>query len=364
MIYRSLVSPETQIQTLEAPIRLESGEVLRGIDVAYRTWGTPESEAILVCHALTGSADADDWWETLFRPGGVCDPADNYVIASNVLAGCYGTTGPTTLRPGSGVHWGADFPQVTIRDMVTVQARLLEALGVERLRLIVGGSMGGMQVLEWAAMFPERVQAIAPVCTSGAHSAWCIGISEAQRQAIRADRNWSGGFYRLGSGPRHGLAAARAMALISYRSQESFTERFARQVRTTEALETAFEVENYLRYQGSKLVQRFDANTYIRLTEAMDSHDLGRGRDRPWQEVAAELDSPALVVGVRSDQLYVLGDQEELAEALPQVQFEIIEAPHGHDAFLMEIEWLDRCLLEFLRGVEGSGRRKRRRNAS
>ena len=351
MMYESLVSEETQLYQLPGEFRLESGQVLEDVEVAYRTWGTPSKEAVLVCHALTGSADADDWWAGILGPGRALDPERDYIISSNVLGGCYGTTGPTSIVSGQGVHFAADFPSVTIRDMVHLQARLLEGLGVERLRLIVGGSMGGMQVLEWAVLYPERVAAIAPVCSPARHSGWCIAISEAQRQAIRADSRWRGGYYRLAAGPSDGLAAARMMALASYRSWDSFEERFSRERHVASDVDPTpqptFAMESYLRYQGNKLVGRFDANTYVRLTEAMDSHDVGFGRG-DWREVLRAIDIPTLVVGVSSDVLYPLVEQRQLAEHMPSARLEVIDSPHGHDAFLIEFEQLDSMLKSFL----------------
>ncbi len=347
MIYASLNSAETQTLRLEGGFELESGERLPEVEVAYRTWGQPGKRAILVCHALTGSADADDWWSGLFGPGRLLDPERSFIVASNVLGGCYGTSGPTSPMPGQGVHYAADFPRVSIRDMVNLQAAWLDALGVETLELVLGGSMGGMQVLEWPLLHPNRVEAIAPLAVSARHSPWCIGLSEAQRQAIRADPGWRDGYYRLGSGPRRGLAAARMMAIASYRSWSSFDDAFGRELHA----EGHFEVESYMRYQGEKLVDRFDANTYIRLTEAMDSHDLGRGRG-DYREVLRRIEQPALVVGIESDLLYPLREQEELVEALPNAELRIVRSTKGHDAFLVELEQIDEMLREFFRGTE------------
>lgn len=192
---------------LDGAFALESGVRLPSVTVAYRTWGRLNARgdnAVLVCHALTGSADVDRWWGALLGPGRAFDPDRDFVVCSNVLGSCYGTTGPASPRPGGASRWGGDFPAVTVRDIVRVQAALLEALGVRRLRLVVGGSLGGMQVLEWALLFPERVDAIAPVAVSARHSAWCIGLSEAQRQAIYADPRWRGGRYPPTTGPRGG----------------------------------------------------------------------------------------------------------------------------------------------------------------
>jgi homoserine O-acetyltransferase len=346
------LSPETRILRLAEPLALERGGSLAEVQVAYRTWGdlAPAGDnAVLICHALTGSADADDWWGGLLGPDRALDPRRDFVVSSNVLGSCYGTTGPASPLPdGSGVY-GPDFSAITVRDMVHLQARLLDELGVRRLKLVVGGSLGGMQVLEWALLYPERVEAIAPFAVSARHSAWCIALSEAQRQAIEADPSWQGGRYDPAAPPAAGLAAARAMAMCTYRSRASFEARFGRR----QAEEGAgFEVESYLRYQGRKLVERFDANSYVVLTRAMDSHDLGRGRG-PIDQVLAGISQPALVVSIDSDVLYLPEEQRELVQHLPHGRLETISSPHGHDAFLIETEALGRSLSEFRRRLEG-----------
>jgi homoserine O-acetyltransferase len=351
MIYEEMVSTETRKIELNSRFELESGVGLSGVQIAYRAWGQPRERAILICHALTGNADADDWWSGLFGPGRAFDPERSYIIASNVLGGCYGTTGPTSTMPGQDVHYAADFPRVTIRDMVNLQAELIDALGVESLELVVGGSMGGMQVLEWAALYPDRVHAMAPVCTSSQHSGWTIGISEAQRSAIRADEGYRGGYYRLGDGPRGGLAAARMMALASYRSFPSFERRFGREVSDA----GVFEIESYQQYQGQKLVDRFDANSYIRLTQAMDSHDLGRGRDASSLEVLRGLETPATVFGVTSDLLYPLREQEALVEHLPDAELVVVDSEDGHDAFLIEFDPINDGLVRLLERTGARG---------
>ena len=345
-------STSMQIAALDGGMRLESGTHLDSVEIGYRTWGRPAKEAILVCHALTGSADAADWWSGLFGAGRALDPDSDFIVCANVLGGCYGSTGPASVARHLGRRWGADFPTVTIRDMVHAQARLLDSLGVERLKLVVGGSMGGMQVLEWAALYPERVDAIAPIATSARHSAWCIGLSESQRFAIRNDPSWHGGHYGHGAGPRAGLGIARMIAIQSYRSWDSFEQRFSRSSREgADGEGDLFEVQSYLRYQAEKLVTRFDANTYIRLTEAMDGHDVGRGRGGT-AEALTGIGAPALVVGIDSDALYPLQEQRAIADGLPDARFEVISAPHGHDGFLIETETLDLLLRRFREEID------------
>jgi homoserine O-acetyltransferase len=335
------ISDQTRFYQHPGAIDLENGETLEAVQIGYRTWGEPRSEAILICHALTGSADADDWWEGLFGPSRTFDPDNDYIIASNVLGGCYGTTGPTSTRPGSSEWYGRDFPRVTIRDMVQVQARLVEHLQVEQLRLVIGGSMGGMQALEWAAMYPDLVGGAAAIGVGSHHSAWSVAFSEAQRAAIWADPKFLDGAYEPGEGPDNGLSVARIIAMISYRGRANFESRFGRKT-----LEDEFEIQSYLRYQGQKLVGRFDANTYLRLVDAMDSHDLARGRGE-MADVLTGMKTPFLAVGISSDILYPATEVEELASALPNARYQMLHAPQGHDSFLIDMANLDGIVSRF-----------------
>ncbi len=348
VITAGAVSANTRVLRLPEAFTLESGEQLTGVQVAYRTWGTLAADgrnAVLICHALTGSADADDWWPGLIGEGRALDPGRHFIVCSNVLAGCYGSSGPIQPHPQDAAPWGSRFPRITVRDMVQLQARLMDHLGVAELSLVLGPSLGGMQVLEWAASFPHRVRAIAPIGVSGRHSAWCIGISEAQRQAIYADPDWQQGRYPPSRPPAKGLAVARMFAMCSYRSRENFEQRFSRSLQPGDS---RFSVESYLDYQGTKLVRRFDANTYVRLTQAMDSHDLARDRG-DYLEVLASIDVPALIVSVDSDVLYPPCEQRELAEHLPQARYEVLHTPAGHDGFLIETESLNGMLASFMR---------------
>ena len=334
-------SDQTRFYEHPEPFRLESGEVLEDVQVGYRTWGEPRAEAILVCHALTGSADADEWWGGLFGSTRSFDPERDFIVASNVLGGCYGTTGPTTARPGTDHWYGRDFPRITIRDMVDLQAILLDHLGVESLRLVIGGSMGGMQALEWAAMYPERVKGGVAIGVGANHSAWSVAFSEAQRAAIWADPRFLDGAYGPDEGPDSGLAVARMIAMISYRGKANFETRFGRRT-----VEDEFEIRSYLRHQGQKLVGRFDANTYLRLVDAMDSHDLARGRG-DMDQVLAGLKTPFLTVGISSDILYPATEVEELAGGLPNARYQMLHAAQGHDSFLIEMANLDGIVTRF-----------------
>ncbi|HET6628703.1 MAG TPA: homoserine O-acetyltransferase [Woeseiaceae bacterium] len=343
------ISPETRYFEVPGRVPLESGACLDEVVVAYRTWGSPrhaDASAVLICHALTGSADVDLWWPGIIGPGNAFDPGRDYIVCSNILGGCYGTTGPASMRPGSGERYRAAFPPVSVRDMVNVQRLLLEHLRIERLSVVAGPSLGGMQALEWAAMYPERVRSIVPIGVGGRHSAWCIAMSEAQRAAIYADANWRGGAYDEAAPPEQGLAAARMMAIVGYRSWQAFDRRFGRQRRDGGELE----VQSYLRYQGEKINRRFDAATYVRLTQAMNGHDLARGRGDYAAAVAA-IRQPALVVSIASDILYPPHEQQALARQLPNARHEVLESAEGHDGFLIETEKLGARIAAFRRGL-------------
>jgi len=325
----------TTLYTLPEPFVTESGETITPVQVTYKTWGKLNqdgSNAVLVCHALTGNAEADEWFPSLFGDDGMLNPDEQFIVCSNVLGGCYGTTGPWSVNASTGKRWRADFPKITIRDMVRVQQLLLSHLGVTSIELALGGSMGGMQVLEWLCM-DDRIQKAVLIAMGKAHSPWTIGFSEAQRRAIRADRNWNGGFYAPDAPPAEGLAAARMMGMMMYRSAPAFQRRFGRNLQDGHA--DLLQVNSYLNYQGDKLVKRFDANTYITLTEAMDTHDLSRGRGS-YEQVLGSITVPVLVMAISSDVLYVPAEQRELAGLLGNARYAELESDQGHDAFLIE----------------------------
>jgi homoserine O-acetyltransferase len=355
MSFSHAYSPETRFWHRPGPFTLESGDVLPEVTVAYRSWGRLDargSNGVLVCHALTGSADVDQWWAGVLGPGRALDPDTDFVLASNVLGGCYGTTGPWSQVPGEARAYGPDFPPVTIRDMVRLQGQWLTALGVRALRLVVGGSMGGMQALEWALLEPIPVDAVAALGAPAQHSPWAVGLSEVQRSAILTDPEWKGGRYEETCQPAQGLGVARMVAMCSYRSPESFQARFSRE----RSPDGAFQVEGYLAHHGQKLSLRFDANSYLTLTRAMDSHDLGRGRG-PLKEVLGQIRQPALVLGIPTDVLYPPKEVRALADDLPNGQLEWLESPDGHDAFLIEQDQVGGALHRFR--TEGGGERRR-----
>jgi homoserine O-acetyltransferase/O-succinyltransferase len=360
---------KTRRLVLRQPLALESGATLPEVTVAYRTWGrlaAGADNAIVVCHALTGTADADAWWAPLFGPSRVLDPAHDYIVCANVLGSCYGTTGPTSLAP-DGQPWGQRFPAVTIRDQVQAQMALADALGIRRIRLVLGGSMGGMQALEWALLDPERTHAVAAIATCARHSPWCLVWSEAQRHALAADPKWRDGHYDPHDPPRAGLAAARAIAMVTYRSPRSLARRFGHR-RGGEVFGEAadaphdFAVNGWLRHHGRRLVDRFDANSYRVLLDAMDTHDLARRRG-DHETVLRGIHQPVLVGSIGSDALYVPGDQWELARLIPGARYLPIDSDHGHDGFLIDAAAFHSDLLDFKRQTAGSARPARSASA-
>jgi len=357
------LSPDTRRLQLGRDIPLESGVVLPALAVAFRTWGqlnAAADNAVVVCHALTGTADADAWWGPLFGAGRALDPERDFIVCANVLGGCYGTTGPTSEAP-DGRAYGPRFPRITVRDQVLAQRHLLDALGVRGIRLVIGGSMGGLQALEWALLDP-RVQAVASIAASGRHSSWCIAWGEAQRQSIAADPKFAGGHYDAADPPRAGLAAARAIAMLTYRTAASLAARYGRApgaeafgARAKRPHEPA--VAGWLSHHGELLNERFDANTYLRLVQAMDSHDLGRGRGG-FEAACARLVLPTLVVSIPDDALYVPADQQELAAALPDARLARLKSAHGHDGFLLDAAALEPIVRDFRQSLEAPRARR------
>jgi homoserine O-acetyltransferase/O-succinyltransferase len=342
---------------------LHGGDRLSEVEVAYEQYGhlSPAGDnAVVICHALTGSARAAGeagWWDPVIGPDAAFDTNRYAVFCANILGSCYGTTGPASINPATGEVYGPDFPRITVHDMVAVQRALLEAMDVRSIVTVAGGSLGGLQVLEWAAQSQDTVRSIIPIACSLAHSAWAIGFNETARQAIRADVNWHRGDYvRHGVRPDAGLALARMIAMISYRSEGSFAARFGRETRPRGDYGTGtYEVESYLHYQGEKFIERFDANCYIHITHAMDDFDVAHGREDA-HAALAPFRGPAMVMGIDSDILYPTRQQGEIVDLLRdngnRVDYREIHSPHGHDSFLIEWDQLDRYVREFLSTIE------------
>lgn len=425
---------------------LESGVVLRNFPIAYKTWGHLNERGdncLVICHALTGSSDVSDWWGPLLGTDLGFDPSRFFIICLNSMGSPYGSFSPLSINEETEKPYGPEFPLCTVRDDVRAHKIVLDSLGVNSVACVIGGSMGGMLALEWAAMFshgPNKfVNNLVALATSARHSAWCISWSEAQRQAIYSDPNYLDGFYPLEEPPATGLSAARMSALLTYRSRNSFENKFSRRkpsveqtqksghrptthidnpntvpnsvseqslrihndgyrtksptsqrpelgkncrtgsiasdvsssesIKSTSSLtsfssvsggeskevkpaQTYFSAQSYLRYQGTKFVQRFDANCYIAITRKLDTHDLGRDRpeyDDDIEKVLEDIKIPTLVIGIKSDGLFTYSEQEFLAEYMPNSRLEKIESPEGHDAFLLEFKLINRLILDFLK---------------
>ncbi len=363
----------------ETPFVLENGQSLPRVDVAYETYGMLNSardNVILVQHGLTGSSHAAGkyapenrsvgYWDGLIGPGKVFDTDRFYVVATNSLGGCRGTTGPASPNPLTGQPYGVSFPLVTIRDMVRVQERMLrEHLGITRLSLVTGGSMGGMQALEWAVMFPDRVRNLLPIATGAYSTARSIAFNELARRAIRLDPAWKHGDYYGGAdgGPQHGLALARMIATMTYLSQDAMESRFGRTPATQgisadtdleRDLHARFDVEEYLYAEGAALVRRFDANSYLYVSKAIDLHDLARGYDS-LDAALARITARTLLVAIRSDELFPPYQTDEIVSALRRhghdVSSFVLESTYGHDAFLVEQDRMLPALRRFVAGI-------------
>ncbi len=346
------------------PIALERGGTVPAVRVAYETWGRLSERgdnAVLIEHALTGDSHvvgaagpghaSPGWWPGLIGGGSVLDPDEHFVVAANVLGGCQGSTGPSSTAD-DGRPWGSRFPFVTIRDQVDVEARLADRLGIRRWALVMGGSMGGMRALEWAVSHPQRVARAVVIGSTAQSSGDQIAWSQPQLLAIRSDPNFRGGdYYRSGVAPDEGMGIARRIAHITYRSAAELDLRFGRAPQPGEAPlggRGRYAVESYLDHQAERLRGRFDANSYLVLTEAMNSHDIGRDRGGV-SAALSRISADVVAVAVDSDRLYLRWESEQIAEGVPRGRLAIIRSPHGHDGFLTEVSQVSQIVRDVLR---------------
>jgi homoserine O-acetyltransferase len=344
--------------SVDDPVRLDCGLDLAPFQIAYQTYGELDADkanAVLVCHALTGDqhvanrhpvTGAEGWWRTMIGPGRPIDTDRFFVICANVLGACMGTTGPASTNPATGKAWGLDFPMVTVPDMVRAQAKLIDRLGIESLFCVLGGSMGGMQVLQCAASYPSRVFSALPIATAARHTAQNIAFHEVGRQAVMADPDWCGGRYlEMGTRPSKGLSVARMAAHITYLSEQALHRKFGRNLQNREAptfsFDADFQVESYLRHQGSSFVERFDANSYLYVTRAMDYFDLAADYGGVLARAFQGSKTRFCVVSFTSDWLFPTSDSRATVHALNatggSVSFVEIETDRGHDAFLLDV---------------------------
>lgn len=360
----------------EAPLRLDSGKALSPFTIAYETYGrlnADRSNAVLVCHALTGdqfvastnpATGKPGWWPMMVGPGKPIDTDRFFVICQNVIGGCMGTTGPMDINPATGQPYGLSFPVITIGDMVRAQAMLVDRLGIDDLFCVIGGSMGGMQTLQWATAYPGRVHSAIPIATAARHSAQNIAFHEVGRQAIMADPEWrSGNYIAEKTSPSKGLAVARMAAHITYLSEAALHRKFGRNLQDREAVgygfDADFQIESYLRYQGSAFVERFDANSYLFITRAMDYFDIAAEHDGVLAKAFAGTRTRFCVVSFTSDWLFPTSDNRQIVHALnaaaANVSFVEINTDKGHDAFLLD----EPEMFSTLRGFIDSAAQKR-----
>ena len=324
---------------------LEGGGVLPELTIAYHTWGKLNgtgNNVIWICHALTANSDAEDWWKGMIGEGCVFDPSQHFIVCANILGSSYGSTGPTSIHPKTGEPYCHQFPLITIRDMVAAHELLRRHLGIQKIQLLAGGSMGGYQVLEWTVTHPSIIEKQFLIVTTAKETAWGIAIHTAQRLAIEADTTWNEGGPKAGE---KGLAAARAMGMITYRNYSSFVN-----TQTDESNDKLdnFKATAYIKHQGNKLTRRFNAYCYYTLSKAMDTHNLARGRAETVEAVLQSIQQPSLVIGIESDVLCPIDELKFLAKHLPQSTFIPIDSPFGHDGFLVETESISAHIKEWL----------------
>lgn len=324
---------------------LESGGALPGFQLKYTTLGQlnkERSNVIWICHALTGSSDFTDWWKDLFTEGTPYDPRDYFIICANTLGGCYGSTGPLSINPQTGKPFYHTFPAITNRDIVKSFDLLRQHLGITKIHTLLGGSLGGQQVLEWAIQHPDVFDRIIPIATNAFHSPWGIAFNEAQRMAIEGDASWKEDDARAGI---EGMKAARAMGMISFRTYDTFLQ--TQSEKTVDKTDD-FRAASYQRYQGQKLANRFNAFTYWVLTKAMDSHHVGRGRTST-EAALKKIKANTLIIGIDSDLLFPVREQEYLVNNIPGAKWDTLSSLHGHDGFLVEFDQFKSTVRKFLK---------------
>ncbi|MBU0503405.1 MAG: homoserine O-acetyltransferase [Candidatus Omnitrophica bacterium] len=366
---KSIGIVETKYYACKEKLTLENNKKIGPLSIAYETYGElnqKKTNAILVLHALSGEAHAagfhsdeknPGWWDAMIGPGKAFDTDKYFVICSNVLGGCKGTTGPSSINPDTGNPYALDFPQISIFDMVKCQKLLVDYLGIDKLLSVVGGSMGGMQALAWLRAYPDKISSVIPIATAIRHSPQQIAFNEVGRQAIMSDSNWKSGDYYGGSLPVKGLAVARMFGHITYMSDISMAAKFGRQKKQNQEpfkfTAADFEVEGYLHYHGDNFVKRFDANSYLYITKAMDNFDAGG--DKPFEEAIRGVKAKVLVIAFKSDWLYPAYQSKEIAKACKLSGLEAsyceVNSTYGHDAFLIETEQETRLIEHFLNKV-------------
>ncbi len=329
----------------QTPFQLESGAILEELHINYHTYGEMNAggtNVIWICHALTANADVANWWKGLVGDNALINPKDYFIVCANILGSCYGTTGPLSVNPSTNAPYYSSFPLITIRDMVQAHIALRQYLGIHSIQLLMGGSMGGYQALEWAYIEPTIIQKLFLIATSPSESAWGVAVHTAQRLAIEADASWKDSSAHAGAA---GLKAARAIGMLTYRNYATFQEK---QTDPDPEKIDDFKAASYIQYQGQKLVNRFNAYSYWLLTKAMDSHHLARKRGGDLMQVLQQIQLPTCIIGIKSDILCPVDEQQFMASHMPNAALSIIDSTFGHDGFIIETAQITQILRPFL----------------
>lgn len=325
--------------------KLENGKKLRGLEIAYQTYGrlnAKKDNVIWACHALTANSDVLDWWKGLFGKNSLFNPEEHFIVCANVLGSHYGSTSPLSSNPATGQPYYLAFPEFTIRDIVNGHRLLAADLGIGNIRVLIGGSLGGQQAAEWAIMEPKVIENLILVATNAAHSPWGIAFNESQRLALTADRTF---YAQRPDGGQKGLKTARSIALLSYRTYEAYN---STQLESVNEKTDGFRASSYQNYQGEKLVNRFNAYSYYYLSKAMDSHNVGRGR-QSITEALAQIKANTMVIGIENDLLFPISEQQYLAAHIKDAEFYVVNSAYGHDGFLIETDALTNIISNFLK---------------